>query len=43
MTLNRMWWCGLDSSGPRYGVVSGFVEHAKEPFGSIRGGDLLTS
>jgi hypothetical protein len=33
--------CVLDSSGSRWGPVTGSCEHGIESFGSIKGGDFL--
>jgi hypothetical protein len=35
--------CGLDSSGSRWGKMAGSCEHGKEPSGSTKGLNFLTS
>jgi hypothetical protein len=37
---NRVWRCGLDSSGLKQGLVAGSCGHDDEPPGSIKGGEF---
>jgi hypothetical protein len=38
---NRVWRCGLTSSGSGWGPVAGSCEHGNEPSGSIKGREFL--
>jgi hypothetical protein len=40
---NRVGSCGLGSSGSGQGQVAGCCEHGKEPSGSIKSDEFLTS